>query len=242
MRQRPRTDVSGASAPSAGAGRSRIARAPLLVVALALLASCGGGAVPPTSAVPGGPSTAPGGSAVAPSSGVTPRPIATTTATGSATVTSTPPPSPTARPPFAMASSAFADGAGVPARYTCSGVDASPPLSWRDAPAGTVAYALLVVDPDAAGWVHWVAVDIPADRASLAAGIPVGVQGRNSFGGVGYRGPCPPVGSGTHHYVFTLYALSKRLGLSGVPTAAAVRAAAAHVTLGTTHLTGTFRR
>jgi len=33
----------------------------------------------------------------------------------------------------------------------------------------------------------------------------MGIAGRNSFGKDGYGGPCPP--SGTHHYVFTLYAL-----------------------------------
>jgi hypothetical protein len=98
------------------------------------------------------------------------------------------------------------------------------------------------VDTDASGFVHWVVADIPSDRASLAAGERVGVAGRNSFGGVGYGGPCPPVGSGVHHYVFTLYALSHRLGLSGVPTAAQVRTAAAAVTLATARTTGTFRR
>jgi Raf kinase inhibitor-like YbhB/YbcL family protein len=32
-----------------------------------------------------------------------------------------------------------------------------------------------------------------------------GRQGKNDFGKIGYGGPCPP--SGTHHYVFRLYAL-----------------------------------
>lgn len=141
-----------------------------------------------------------------------------------------------------MASSAFSNGGAIPARYTCGGADGSPPLAWSHAPHGTVAFALVVVDTDASGFVHWVVADIPGDRTSLAAGERVGVAGRNSFGGVGYGGPCPPVGSGAHHYVFTFYALSHRLGLGGVPTATQVRAAAAKVTLATAHITGTFRR
>ncbi len=141
-----------------------------------------------------------------------------------------------------MASSAFSNGGAIPARYTCSGPDGSPPLAWSHAPQGTVAFALVVVDTDASGFVHWVVADIPGDRTSLAAGERVGVAGRNSFGGVGYGGPCPPVGSGAHHYVFTFYALSHRLGLGGVPTATQVRAAAAKVTPATAHITGTFRR
>lgn len=109
-------------------------------------------------------------------------------------------------------------------------------------PSGTVAFALVVVDTDASDFVHWVVSDIPGDLSALAAGQRAGVAGRNSFGGVGYGGPCPPVGSGAHHYVFTLYALSHGLGLGGVPTATQVRTAAAKVTLATARLTGTFRR
>ena len=36
--------------------------------------------------------------------------------------------------------------------------------------------------------------------------------GRNSFGTLGYRGPCPPRGAAAHHYVLTLSALSAPSG------------------------------
>jgi Raf kinase inhibitor-like YbhB/YbcL family protein len=36
-------------------------------------------------------------------------------------------------------------------------------------------------------------------------------QGQNDFGEIGWGGPCPP--SGTHRYVFKLYALDKMLNL-----------------------------
>jgi Raf kinase inhibitor-like YbhB/YbcL family protein len=38
-------------------------------------------------------------------------------------------------------------------------------------------------------------------------------QGRNSFGKVGYNGPCPPAGQ-THRYFFRVYALDTKLTLS----------------------------
>jgi len=102
--------------------------------------------------------------------------------------------------------------------FGCHGQNSSPALSWRNAPAGTRSFALMVHDPDAptgSGWWHWVVYDIPANVTSLAAGagdpkkhlLPAGVvQGRTDFGTPGYGGPCPPPGK-PHHYYFRLYAL-----------------------------------
>jgi len=33
-------------------------------------------------------------------------------------------------------SSAFAEGAMIPVKYTCDGQDISPPLAWTDVPGG----------------------------------------------------------------------------------------------------------
>jgi Raf kinase inhibitor-like YbhB/YbcL family protein len=102
--------------------------------------------------------------------------------------------------------------------FGCSGNNASPALSWSNAPAGTKSFALLAYDPDAptgSGWWHWVAYNIPATVTSLPAGagdpkknlMPPGtVQGLTDFGTPGYGGPCPPPGK-PHHYYFRLYAL-----------------------------------
>jgi Raf kinase inhibitor-like YbhB/YbcL family protein len=38
-------------------------------------------------------------------------------------------------------------------------------------------------------------------------------QGRNDFGTIGWSGPMPPKGHGTHHYHFKLYALNTPLNL-----------------------------
>ncbi len=113
-------------------------------------------------------------------------------------------------------------------------------------PAGTAALVLVVDDPDARGFVHWLALDLPGGAAgslpgAVAANAPAPQQGRNDFGRVGWGGPCPP--SGTHHYQFALSALAAPLGLAGHPDGKAVQAALKSATiLGQATLTGTYRR
>jgi len=143
--------------------------------------------------------------------------------------------------PFRLTSTAFTEGGAIPPRYTCDGQDLSPPLAWTGIPAGTVALALIVDDPDANGWVHWVAFDIPASATSLAEGASGTLrEGLTTWRSAGWRGPCPP--SGTHRYVFRLWALDAPLGLAGAPSADQVRSAIKTRSLGTTVLTGTYRR
>lgn len=113
-------------------------------------------------------------------------------------------------------SPAFLAGAAIPATYTCDARDVSPPLVIGSVPAGTRSLALVMDDPDAPGgtWVHWVMWNIPPDTREIPENIlPVGAkQGKNSWKRAGYGGPCPP--SGTHRYVFKLYALDTTLNLS----------------------------
>jgi Raf kinase inhibitor-like YbhB/YbcL family protein len=147
--------------------------------------------------------------------------------------------------PFVLASSGFEDGAAIPPRFTCDGADVSPPLEWRGAPAGTRSLVLIVHDPDARGFVHWLAYDIAGSPdGTLPEAIPPSAaspeQGRNDFGDRGYGGPCPP--SGTHHYVFTLSALDRNLDLGGSKRLDAVEAAMRGHVLASTTLTGTYRR
>jgi len=141
-----------------------------------------------------------------------------------------------------LRSDAFGEGEAIPSVYTCDGQDRSPPLAWDGAPDGTAALALIVDDPDARGFVHWVLADIPGDHTSLAAGEgdSMGVPGRNDFGRIGWGGPCPP--SGEHRYVFTLYALSEPLGLSGTIDSGSVRGALGNRVLAQATLTGVYRR
>ena len=153
--------------------------------------------------------------------------------------------SPSPTPRFTLTSTAFREGGGIPAQFTCDGRDVSPALAWICAPAGTGSLVLVVDDPDARDFAHWTAYAIDPATTGLAEGAGAAssrlAQGTNDFGRVGYGGPCPP--SGTHHYVFTLYALAAPLGLSGSPRASAVRAALAKArTLGRATITATYRR
>jgi Raf kinase inhibitor-like YbhB/YbcL family protein len=103
-------------------------------------------------------------------------------------------------------------------RYTCDIDNSSPEIRWENPPPGTVGFALIAEDPDAPHglFTHWVIYNIPAEVRHLPAGIPPqeslpnGIrQGTNSFGKLGYAGPCPPQGDRAHRYFFKLYALSQ---------------------------------
>src|SRR5439155_23293932 len=116
---------------------------------------------------------------------------------------------------LALVSPAFHSGARIPARYTCTGANLSPPLRWTAPPRSTRSFALLAVDPDASGgtFTHWTLWNLPATRRSLPAGFKWKWQGRNDAGSVGYTCPCPPAGP-KHHYVFTLYAVDRTLAVT----------------------------
>jgi Raf kinase inhibitor-like YbhB/YbcL family protein len=143
---------------------------------------------------------------------------------------------------FTLTSTAFSEGGPIPNQYTCDGANRPIPLAWSGVPTGTAELALVMDDPDARGYVHWVVVAIPPGATSIGgdAPLPAGAREGRRSGGVGYTGPCPP--SGIHHYVFNLYALSSPLALSGQPSADEVRQAAAGSTIATATLTGTYRR
>ena len=143
-----------------------------------------------------------------------------------------------------VASDAFEEGQAIPTKYTCDGSEVSPPLRWSGAPDDVGAYALLVTDPDARNFVHWAVVDIPKVAGEFAEGASgtadVGIEGRNSSGDNGWAGPCPP--SGTHRYVFTVYALSSPLGLDPGFDAGTLQDKLSSQTLARGELTGTYAR
>jgi Raf kinase inhibitor-like YbhB/YbcL family protein len=143
---------------------------------------------------------------------------------------------------FKLSSTAFDEGGEIPARHTCDGEDVPPPLTWSGTPDGTVELALILDDPDARGFVHWLVVGIPADASEIGeAGLPAGArEGRNDFSRGGYGGPCPP--SGSHQYTATLYALSAGLDLAADTTADAFRSAASSKILAEARLSGRYAR
>lgn len=102
----------------------------------------------------------------------------------------------------------------IPKKFTCEGEDVSPPLIIQDVPKGTKSLVLIVDDPDAPRgvFVHWLAWNIEPSSQQLAEGATPPSQGRNDFGELDYKGPCPPLGK-PHRYFFKLYALDVKLNL-----------------------------
>ena len=124
---------------------------------------------------------------------------------------------------LAFSTPAFEDGGEIPNQYSCYGIDYSPELNWSKGPEGTKTFVLIVddpIDPDTI-FAHWVLYDIPPDVTSLPEGITtngqlenMAVQGRNSYGRLGWKGPCPQTNE-AREYRFTIYALDTHLNLPG---------------------------
>jgi Raf kinase inhibitor-like YbhB/YbcL family protein len=149
----------------------------------------------------------------------------------------------TATVTLTLSSLAFGDRELMPRKFSCDGSEVSPPLSWSGAPEGTRSFALIVEDPDAGGFVHWAVAAIPAESQRLdedASGSDELIEGRNSFGKIGWGGPCPP--SGEHRYVFTLYALSEEQTLEEGFDAATLREAMSGKILAQGELIGRYAR
>lgn len=104
-------------------------------------------------------------------------------------------------------------------------------------------------DPDSSSgdFTHWIIFNIPSNTTGLNESIPLdgtlsngAKQGTNDFGKIGYSGPDPP--SGTHHYVFTIYALDCDLNLNmGANKTEFLKAIEGHV-LAQGKLTGTYAK
>ncbi|MFA6921741.1 MAG: YbhB/YbcL family Raf kinase inhibitor-like protein [Gallionella sp.] len=145
-------------------------------------------------------------------------------------------------------SPSFMHEGSIPLRYTCDGLNVSPPLIWRDIPAGTKSLAIIVDDPDAPDpaspkmtWVHWVLYNIPDTACGIKEGsVPEGAKtGVNDSHHTGYDGPCPPLGR--HRYFFKLYALNIVLPDLGHPTKTAlIKSMQGHV-IGSAQLIGLYQ-
>jgi len=115
-----------------------------------------------------------------------------------------------------ITSPSFVNNGHIPDKFTCNGENIHPRLDFYGIPEKTVSMVLTVVDPDSPSghFTHWIVINIdPATREISEHATFYGAHaGRNDFGDSHYGGPCP--GYGTHRYVFTLYALDKKLDLS----------------------------
>lgn len=117
---------------------------------------------------------------------------------------------------MSLTSQDLTPGAAMPAAHIyprCGGQNISPQLSWSAPPATARSLVLTMIDQDVkpALWSHWIVVGLPPAAGSLARGakaLPAGArQVAGNFGDAAYDGPCPPPGSGVHHYRFTIWAM-----------------------------------
>ena len=163
-----------------------------------------------------------------------------------------PPPPPSK---FKLMSPAYSEGSMIPTQYSCADTNAgSPALQWSNPPNGTMSFAVVLHDTDAAPGkntmdvTHWIFWNIPATSTSVAANVKVDaspdgiVQGKNVRNVNGFQPPCPPPGATPHHYIFELYALDTKLDLpAGSTRADMLKAMDGHV-IGKATYVGLFGR
>lgn len=148
-----------------------------------------------------------------------------------------------------LMSPAFESGGWIAKKHTGEGEDISPALTWSSVPEGTESFAVVCHDPDAPkiesgtyGFVHWVLYNIPASVTSLSEDVDQFTAGVHDGGGMGYMGPMPPKGHGTHTYYFMIFALNEDLHLpEGLSLWQLLQKIEPHV-LGMNRLAGTYNR
>jgi len=147
-------------------------------------------------------------------------------------------------PAMKIASSVFKQGELIPAKHSCQGDDINPPLKISAVPASAKSLAMVMDDPDAPNgtWVHWIVFNIPPQIHELAEnGVPANaIQGKNSWGKSKYGGPCPP--SGSHRYLFKIYALDMMLSLNATADKKQLEAAMKDHIVEQAELMGTYQK
>lgn len=138
----------------------------------------------------------------------------------------------------------FQNNQTLPGRYTCEGLGVNPPLEFSDVPASSKSLVLVVEDPDAPSgtYIHWLVWNILPQTLGIGENsAPNGAtEGLTSAGTKGYVSPCPP--TGTHHYIFKLYALDDVLNLPPDTTFGQLeRAMSGHV-VASAQLTGLYAK
>ena len=142
-----------------------------------------------------------------------------------------------------LTSPAFNNNETLPSEYTCDGEGGNPPLIISDVPENAQSLALIFYDPDApsGNWTHWSMWNLNPKMTKIAENsVPAGIEGINSYGDTRYGAPCPP--SGTHKYIFKLYALDTLLSLTSRADTKQVEESMQGHILDQTELIGTYSR
>jgi Raf kinase inhibitor-like YbhB/YbcL family protein len=158
-------------------------------------------------------------------------------------------------PGLALSTPDFEDGGVIPNKFTqADPMPVSPKLEWKNVPAGTQTFVLLMHDPDVAigknntDVTHWMAFNIPGAATELAQGQPADpklpdgtIQIQNTGRRVGFMGSGAGPGP-YHHYTWELFALDTKLDLGPDATRDQVMAAIQGHILGKGVLVGRFHR
>jgi Raf kinase inhibitor-like YbhB/YbcL family protein len=144
-------------------------------------------------------------------------------------------------------SSVFNDKEEIPMKFTCDGGDMNPEFQIQNIPSGAHSLALIMDDPDAPGstpFVHWVVWNIDPNTTFIKEeSKPAGsCEGKNSSGGRGYLGPCPPTGDKPHRYVFALHALDVLLDIPETTDSVGLKKAMEGHILESAYLEGFYQR
>jgi len=109
----------------------------------------------------------------------------------------------------------FKEGGLIPKKFTREGENIRPNIQIQDPPEGTKSLVIIMDDPDAPSgtFLHWSVWNIPPDTKEITSDVlPIGaIEGINGRSKIGYTGPYPP--SGTHRYIFHLFALERILSI-----------------------------
>jgi len=93
----------------------------------------------------------------------------------------------------------------------------TPDVSWSGIPDKTKDLLLLMYDPMADYWIHWLVynIDPQLNKKTLKNQSSKNDYhiAFNSFGQKGYGGPFPPKGTGRHEYILVLCALKSKIEL-----------------------------
>jgi Raf kinase inhibitor-like YbhB/YbcL family protein len=141
-----------------------------------------------------------------------------------------------------ITSTVFRQNAPIAPKYGYNGRNVNPPLTFSEVPKEAKSLVLVLEDPDAVGglFTHWILYNIPPATLQIPEGkIPLSAQeAANDFNKQGYGGPKPP--SGTHRYVFKLFALDTALDIVQTDKRPELDAAIEGHVIAQARLTGTF--
>jgi len=157
--------------------------------------------------------------------------------------------------PFTLTSSAFVEGATIPAKYLgiTGAANVSPALGWVSPTPGVGSFVILCEDLTVPT-VHWALYNIPASMSNIPENVAKGAsvqvggvtlnQAKNYLENNGYDGPNPPATDDTHQYKFTIYCLKEQPTLEAnltVDQLKAITKSTDNITFGNVSITGTYK-